>query len=512
MAKKAKETKQKKERGPPAADTGCELEAPPAVPPAAGCPWCSVVDAIRGNRYLQLLLVLTIAGAFLRLYQLGSASLWLDEASTLTFARDSVTAIWDSLSSGEFNPPLFYWLEHAMLAFGESETVLRLIPAVLGILTIPVFYFIGEEILDRNTGILAAALLAFSPFAVFYSQEARAYAPMLFFYALAFLFFLRLLRTWGRRDALLFGALSALAFWTHFYAFVPILALFLFAIAVKAREMARDIRSGIPLALSALAFALLSLPLIWYAVQLFLARTGGAPSFGVQGFETITLTFVQISGFSEILAWIFVALFIAGVAALYRKDRRTALLLAFTLAFPLLLSVFLSYRMPMVPRYLIYLLASFLPGVALALRPCCSLVRSRNLVYGALILALLVNLPVLVPYYSTPQKDDWRGVSRELTGLAGTGDLVIAIPGYVRQPLDYYYRNGTAGTLEFGIYHVDEAEGLIAANPGQSAWFIVTADIYSVDPQGQLRTWLGQHTKQAWRDRNGGILLLKYAG
>ncbi|HVN65973.1 MAG TPA: glycosyltransferase family 39 protein [Methanomicrobiales archaeon] len=512
MAKKAKETKQRREKGAPEREPGCELEGPATAAPVSGCPWCSVVDAIRGSRYLRVLLLLTILGAFLRLFQLGSASLWLDEATTLTIAREPVNQIWNTLTAGEFNPPLFYWIEHAMLAFGESEVILRIVPALFGILTIPVFYFLGTEILDRNTGILAAALLAFSPFAIFYSQEARAYALMLFFYALAFLFFLRLLKSWGRRDALLFGAFSALAFWTHFYAFVPVLALFLFAIAVKAREMARDIRSAVPLALSVITFSVLSLPLLYYAVKLFFARTSGGPSFGIQGLDTIVITLVQISGFSEVLACVFTGLFIVGVAALYPKDRRTALLLAFALVFPLLVSVFLSYRMPMVPRYLIYLLAAFLPGVALALRPCCSLVRSRNLVYGALILALMVNLPVLVPYYSSPQKDDWRGLSQELGGVARPGDLVIAAPGYIRQPLDYYYRNDTAGTLESGIYTVSEAEGLIGANPGGSAWFIVTGDIQSTDPQGLLVTWLAKHSTPVWRDKNGGILLLKYSG
>jgi uncharacterized membrane protein len=510
MAKKAKERKPAKGRAEPAGETACDLEGPPGATAKAG--WTGIVDSIRGSRYLQILLLITLLGGILRLFQLGAASLWLDEASTLTFARESATQIWGSLSSGEFNPPLFYWLEHAILALGDSEAVLRVIPALLGILTIPVFSFIGEEILDRNTGLLAAALLAFSPFAIFYSQEARAYAPMLFFYSLAFLFLLRLLRSWGRNDAILFGVFSALAFWTHFYAFVPLLALFIFALCVKAREIARDLRTGIPLGISILVFALLSLPLLYYAVQLFGQRTGGGPTFGVQGLDTIVMTLRQISGFSDILAWVFLALFVLGVASLFLKDRMRALLLVFALALPLVLSVFLSYRMPIVPRYLIYLLASFLPGVALALRPCCPLVRSRNLVYAALILALVINLPVLIPYYATPQKDDWRGLGRELAALAGPGDLVIAVPGYVRQPLDYYYRNGTAGTFEFGIYHAEEAEGLIAASPGRPAWFVVTTDIYSIDPQGAFRAWLGQHTRQAWKDRGNGILLLKYAG
>jgi 4-amino-4-deoxy-L-arabinose transferase-like glycosyltransferase len=511
MAKKPKEMKPKRAKGAGPGESTCDLEGPGAAPPAdAG--WASPVDLVRRSRYLQVLIALTATGAFLRLFQLGTASLWLDEASTLTFARQSLAQIWGSLSAGEFNPPLFYWMEHAMLVFGEGEAVLRLIPAILGILTIPVFYLIGTEVLDRNTGILASALLAFSPFQIYYSQEARAYAPMLFFFSLAFYFFLRLLRSWGRRDAVLFGIFSAVAFWTHFYAFVPVLALFIFAIGVKAREMVRDLRSAIPLGISILAFVVLSLPLIYYAVQLFGQRTSGGPAFGIQGTGTITQTLVQISGFSEILAWTYLALFILGVAWLFLRDRSRALLFAFSLAFPLVLSVFLSYRMPMVPRYLIYLLAAFFPAVALSLRPACSLLRSRNLVYGALILALVVNLPVLYPYYTTPQKDDWRGASRELAALASPGDLVIVLPAYVHQPLNYYYQNETAGTLEFGLYKLDDIQQVVTTHPGHTTWFVVTPDILSTDPQGLVLAWLNQHARQVWSAQNGGIFLLRYSG
>jgi len=58
-------------------------------------------------------------------------SLWLDEATTLMFARKSLAGIWASVAAGEFNPPLFYWLEHGMLFFGESEFVLRFLPRTL---------------------------------------------------------------------------------------------------------------------------------------------------------------------------------------------------------------------------------------------------------------------------------------------------------------------------------------------------------------------------------------------
>ncbi|MDG6250842.1 MAG: glycosyl transferase, partial [Methanocalculus sp.] len=83
----------------------------------------SLKDTLLSSRPLQLVLLLTIAGLFLRLYQLGFNSLWLDEASTLGFARHSLAEIWGFTASGEFNPPLFYWMEHIMLIFGESEVV-----------------------------------------------------------------------------------------------------------------------------------------------------------------------------------------------------------------------------------------------------------------------------------------------------------------------------------------------------------------------------------------------------
>jgi uncharacterized membrane protein len=510
MAKKAREKKPAKEAGAATGEPGCDLEGP--APAREGTGWTGIVDTVRQSRYLQVLLLLLILGAILRLFQLGSASLWLDEATTLGSARRSLLEIWNYLSMSEFTPPLFFWMEHAMLTFGDSETVLRLVPAIFGIITIPVFYLIGVELLDRKAGILAAALLTFSPFAIFYSQEARAYSTMLFFLSVAFFFYLRTQRTGAWRDALLFGIFSSISLWTHLFAAVPVAALIIFGFGMKGKEILRDIRAALPMAISAMAFFLLSLPLILSALQIFTTLTGRGPSFGVQGPEIIFLTLVQISGFSPILAWALMLLFIIGFASLYPVSHGKALVLPFVLVFALALGVFLSYRMSMVPRYLTFLLMVLLPGIALTIRPACNLFKSRRLVYGAIALVFLVNLPVLYGYYSTPQKDDWRGLAQEVTTVAAPGDLLIAIPGYIRQPLDYYYRNETRGTLEFGVYTVGEVEDVIGANPGRTVWFVVTGDIQSADPEGRMIPWLGEHSRIAWRDRNGGILLLRNTG
>ncbi|HZD42670.1 MAG TPA: glycosyltransferase family 39 protein, partial [Methanomicrobiales archaeon] len=222
----------------------------------------SILSDLKGNLHLQLLVILILAGGALRFYHLDFNSIWLDEAATLNFARQSLLGIWQSTAQGEFNPPLFNWMEHFMLVFGQSELVLRFIPALLGVLTIPVFYGIGKEFMDRDVGIIAAALLAFSPFHLFYSQDARAYAAVLFFFSVSFLFFLIAMRTHEARSWALFGVFSALAFWTHFYVFIPVGLLIGYALLQGLWHYREHPQHLHYTAASVMAFVLLSLPLM----------------------------------------------------------------------------------------------------------------------------------------------------------------------------------------------------------------------------------------------------------
>jgi len=178
-------------------------------------------------------------------------------------------------------------------------------------------------------------------------QEARAYAPMLFFFSLALLFFLRATRK-GEYGNWIGSAFSRPRLLDHFYAFVPVGILILLAFAFRFRAIRANLTEAAAPLLALGVFLILALPLVVNAVQLFLLRTGGGPSFGIQGFSTITLTLVQISGFNAFLAVILLILFIAGMAGSF-PGPCPGRLLAAGLLLPLLASVFLSYRMPMVP-------------------------------------------------------------------------------------------------------------------------------------------------------------------
>jgi len=452
-----------------------------------------VVTTVRTSRYIQILLGLTFVGFILRFYNLGGNSLWLDEATTLTFARQSLGGIWTSVAAGEFNPPLFYWLEHGMTFFGESEFVLRFLPALLGVLTIPVIYFIGKEFRDKNVGLLAAALLTFSPFHIFYSQEARAYAPMLFFFSLALLFYIKAYRSNESRSWVLFGIFSAIAFWMHFYVSISIAVFILHALVAHAGEIRRDLRRAKGIVLSIVVFIIATLPLLIVTVSLFMKLTSSAPTIGMQGLNVIYLTLLQISGFNDLIMLLFIFLFLVGVIATWREERKGSLLLVFMMIFSLGLTVILSSRMPMMPRHLAFILPVYFVGIASSYPVLYALVRDKRVIYLAIAAVFLISTPFLATYYTTPQKNDWRGFSEELAGMTAEGDLIVVLPPYMSQPLDYYYSNATDGTIELGANTGEDLDAILERYPDRRVFYVVTADILAVDPTGDALAWLDKN-------------------
>jgi mannosyltransferase len=466
----------------------------------------NVTSLLTHSRYVQSLILLTILGFLLRFYNLGLNSLWLDEASTNAFAVMSIPDIWKATAGGgEFNPPLFYWIEHLMLMLGNNEVVLRFVPALLGVLTIPLIYFAGKEFMDHNVGIIAAAAFAFSPFLIFYSQEARAYSMMLFFVAFAMVFYFKALKTNELKNWALFGILSALAFWSHFYAFVIIASLILYAIMMQITNIQKNIQNLKMIAASIVLFVILCFPLILLAIQLFASRTSSAPTFGIQGLGIISETFKQLSGFSDVAMFLLLTLFVIGIIQAFLVDKNKGFFLVTLTLLTFVISFILSYKMPMVPRYLIFFNTVFFIGVAISYKIFYSLINNRGVVYGFIAFLVIISAPVLVNYYSGYSKDDWRGFSGQIQQMSKPGDLIVAVPGYVSLPLNYYYSNASDQTFEFGVYTAEELDAINAGKGNNTAYFIVTEDISAANPNGDAITWLKEHTKSL--GQNTGIYL-----
>jgi hypothetical protein len=243
------------------------------------------------------LAIAILVGAALRFYRLGANSLWIDEFATLQVATHSPGEILRITSSVNFIPPLYFLLVHgALQVFGESEAALRMPSVVAGILTIPVMWLLTEEIAaNRSAANIASLLLAVNPLHLWYSQEARPYAVLLFFGSCALLALQRAVRMESLRDWAAFAVWSALAFLTHTTG--VILALVGWTWALWSPNRRHVIR---PLLVSSLAVALACAPSV-IAIGRALALTHGtfhSPPRSSTGLEGPYTLLSYVTGFS----------------------------------------------------------------------------------------------------------------------------------------------------------------------------------------------------------------------
>jgi hypothetical protein len=115
----------------------------------------------------------------LRLIQyFADRPLWYDEAmlSNNIIGR-GFGGLSGALDDAQIAPLGFLYLEKAAtLTFGTSEHALRLIPLVMGIAALGLFWMVASRALPRPAALLALALFAVSPRLVYYSAEVKQYS------------------------------------------------------------------------------------------------------------------------------------------------------------------------------------------------------------------------------------------------------------------------------------------------------------------------------------------------
>jgi hypothetical protein len=227
------------------------VRAEGAVPPAEHRPqpaqrrttWGRVQDgspaAGRRAGTLALLAILALA-ATLRLWNLGATEFKFDEARVANLAAQFVDSGSPPLfgmgsSTGIDNPPLAVYLMSAPALVSRDPLIATAFVALLNVASVWGCYALGSRYWGKGVGLLAALLLAASPWAVFYSRKVWAQDLLLPFVLL----YMALLYAWlvdGRRWSLA-GAIALLAAATQIHfaalALVPLLALALLAAAIQ---------------------------------------------------------------------------------------------------------------------------------------------------------------------------------------------------------------------------------------------------------------------------------------
>jgi mannosyltransferase len=107
-----------------------------------------------------------LAGS-LRLYQLGTESLWRDEWFSL---RDAA-----HLAQHNLHRPLFYLVLRVWLSLGDGDVWVRLPAAFFGVAAIVLLYFFGRRMVGVPAAVVACLVMAIAVPELDHSQEVRMY-------------------------------------------------------------------------------------------------------------------------------------------------------------------------------------------------------------------------------------------------------------------------------------------------------------------------------------------------
>jgi hypothetical protein len=177
-----------------------------------------------------LIAAITLLALALRLGGFGQG-LFADELSTawVVLGHGLGHVVSSVRSNDEITPPLFFVLAWASSKLGSNPDLLRLPSLVAGVGTVPIVYAIGMRTVGRRAALIAAAIIALSPFLVYYSTEARSYALMIALVGGSSLALLNALDDDRPRWWVVYAALSVGAMYSHYTAVFPLLGQFAWA-------------------------------------------------------------------------------------------------------------------------------------------------------------------------------------------------------------------------------------------------------------------------------------------
>jgi hypothetical protein len=129
--------------------------------------------------------------------------------------------------------------------FGQSEAMLRLLPALAGAASIPLAWYWLRLLWPQGVALrlVSAALIAFSPTLVLYAQEARMYTVVVLLSLLSLILLVDLLLRPGWVSALLFALINWLMVGFHYYSLLLIACEALFVAAVWLLQWRARVRS-----------------------------------------------------------------------------------------------------------------------------------------------------------------------------------------------------------------------------------------------------------------------------
>jgi len=385
---------------------------------------------------LPAVLVIILA-AVLRLYHLGTESLWLDEGYSL---RDASS----HYSLTDIRPLYFRFLSFWMV-FGKSEAWLRMPSAIFGILSVALLYILVNRLYGRRPAVLASLLLAISPLHVNHSQEVRMYTlttMLVIGEVLVFVRYFNLGKPTDLAACLLIAGIAFLVFPLTIIMLLPFNLLFLYQL--------RNTRKSLVWYGSQAILVLVGIPFLPAVLRSLCefseAWTWRLPKPGFADLLWVTRDFylwripakhASVVLLTAVYAVFVLAVAVIGTVACYRKARWQTAVIILWLITPLVANALVSNLLANIwlPRYVIYASPAYYILTALGLS------AFKNIRILALLLIGVLLLPVarLTSYYVKPHRPQWRETVAYIQSNLMPGDSIAIYRYGNRYVFDYYY-------------------------------------------------------------------------
>lgn len=442
-----------------------------------------------------LLGAITLLALGLRLYKLGEWSFWIDEIFTINRAQ----AHYSSLELALRNiPPHTNWIPVSLLfisgalsSLGVNEWSARVVPALIGTLSIPILYVPIRSIFGVRVGLIWALLLAISPWHVTWSQNARFYTALMLFYTLALLVvYIGLER--NRPWYLLLGLFFLyLAMSERIFALflVPVLAVYLLMVWLLPFEKPPGLNRRNLLILSIPVAAGLLIEVyswIFAGTSRFLADFGWF--FLYRNYSWTRL--FGVVGYSISLPLMGLAIF-GGIVLLMEKSR-SGLLLIIGALLPLGILLSVSSIMFTQDRYLFATLPCWILLAAVAIKIIGDNLRDKRAWLAVAVLAMLVadaaGSHILYYRVNEGNRRDWRSAFTLVRERAQEDDMVVA---YWPEFGPYYLHRDISAWEETPVKKV--------IDDGRRTWFVLDSE-----------TVWGDLQKKQWIEQNAELIEVFY--
>lgn len=142
--------------------------------------------------FFLILTLISIWAIFLRFYNLGYQSWWIDEGYSVVAAQATIEHGHPILESGwdyNFMLPYTYSLAASIKAFDLSHWSSRLPAVIFNLIFLSIIFQFCRRHINIRVAILASVLLAFSYWEIAWSRQARNYTMFQMFFWLTFYFF-----------------------------------------------------------------------------------------------------------------------------------------------------------------------------------------------------------------------------------------------------------------------------------------------------------------------------------